>query len=54
MECDHDILKKIRDYYISQIVKINSAMAILPSDLFFKILHFMYRYEHSTPCCNMD
>ena len=36
MECDHDILKKIRDYYISQIVKINSAMAILPSDLFFK------------------
>ena len=36
MECDHDILKNIREYYISQIVTQNSAMAILPSDLFFK------------------
>ena len=36
MECDHDILKNIREYYISQIVTQNSAMANLHSDLFFK------------------
>ena len=36
MECDHYILKNIREYYISQIVTKNSAMANLPSDLFFK------------------
>ena len=32
----HTYLKNIREYYISQIVTKNSAMAILPSDLFFK------------------
>ena len=36
MECDHDILKNIQEYYISQIVTKNSAMANLPSDSFFK------------------
>ena len=36
MECDHNILKNIRDYYISQIVTQNPEMANLPSVLFFK------------------
>ena len=34
MECDHDIFKNIRDYYISQIVTKHSAMANLPSDTY--------------------
>ena len=36
MECDHDILKNIRTYYISQIITKNSTITNLPSNLFFK------------------
>ena len=53
MECDHDILKNIREYYISQSDKkfCNGQFTVT---FIFQILHFMYRYEHSTSCCNMD
>ena len=58
MECDHDILKNIQDYYISQIVTKKICNGQFTFRFIFQILHFMYIdmniVDLPLRCCNMD